>query len=1142
MKIERTDPVLAPRETSHLKKKQEEAEVQGTKLPHDEMQFQAPLPRSLEPGNVPLPLRSSQAESHPDVAGTATDTRLAAESSVNSADISAPAIGSYPALTSLNNGGAPGDLSFEIYQFLTDNCRKWTTVNFVFDGREGPRLDNIKLVGSFNPATGQYDATWNQGKGVIMHDDGINGDTKAGDGLYAAQVVLDGSMNTEFKWGVRADVFDNKGKLVSKDRWIVMTEDPPKFSLNGETESTQFYAPLSNHLMGVHRTGDDGVSFRTWSPEVGRGEFKDFKVFVDIYNDTTGQIESSLPMVKDEKTGNWSVEMEKGWSELEGKSYQYSVRNSKGEIMKAGQGGADETPVVYSDPYSRYLQGQQRGLERIYVDSILGVETGWYNDSGSGGPNYQINQQWGRFTVNDHPKADSVNLILRDENGHQLTKKELLERIGAPSLKPYDQASQQEKRNSDILKSWQLDLSGKVTEYQWTNDIRDDGTIKMTKVGGGATATSWTTTVNNFPKLVGLKYEYQIVEDGKLVGDKNKDDVLQEGERKLTPFNDQYSNVISAHPGAERRSLIRESSFQFRNDDAPRKETDFRKYVIYEAHVGSFFSTKDNARPCTFQDMMNNLDYIEKTGSNSIELMPFNEFGGRRDWGYTPDFYFAGAEAYGFELPRDKALEMGIIRKDQNTDQESVWVSGTDAVKVFVDEAHKRGFNVLSDVVYNHTSGKADGDNPLWTIDGDKKSFFNWFGTHISNTPWGAKPNYSDQAVKDFYSNNAVQQVDEFHLDGIRFDFTQVLHDTGTVAEKIEGMNALRQINRSLQYFKPSTLTYTTAEDFTHNWLVAADLDKSEWQGQGDWALEKKGMGFSSVWNDSFHHDLLGLIKNDNPEKNIDRFMGSLLSHSGVSGWDRALVFSHNHDEVGNSGSWVGRAAARSRADSEVLKPYPRSVARSAAAITLTAAGVPMIFQGEEFAANNDFKHGVTSTWGADMSWTQFMVTPDRLEQFKAIACLPESSQAGELKKFSADDRALFDKYIKMTPDEKNATVLYSERTGIFENYCDLIKLRGSSPAFMANSEIKRVYTHNADRVMAFERKGGNDDFIVITNFADQDRPGYSVGLPPGNWKEVFNSNAAKYGGTGSGNCGSTIPGGGGVFLPAGSTVILKKQ
>lgn len=1011
---------------------------------------------------------------------------------------------------------------------IAANQKDWPSVSFVYDASQLSHVDDFYLKGSFNPLTGEYDPNWNGGVGIPMFDDGTNGDKKAGDGLYTASVKLNPSSSSVFEWGVTGNVNRTDGTQL-KDQWLIMSETPPAFTLDNNVKNqVETYAPSTFHTMGVTMK-DDVVSFKTWAPKTGSGDLAGCSMHVDIFNETTGELIKTVAMDKDEKSGNWSVELS-GRKELEGRAYRYSVRDKDGNVAKTPDG----KEIAYSDPYARYMQGQQRGLEKIFVDPVLGIETGWYNDAGKGGPNYTVNQNWGRFTVNDHLDADKVLLVFKDENGKQLTKEQLLERLGEPELIPYDKANADQKRNADLLTSWQLDVSGKVTAYKWTNDVAKDGSISMTKVGGGNVTGGWVSTVNNFPKLEGLSYEFLVYKDGKLLGDKNNDGVLSAQEKSLTPFNEPYSNKISSRPGAERLSIIKQSGFKFQHDDVPRLETDPNKYTIYEAHVGSFRTTKDNAVPTKFSDMAKYLDYIVDLGYNSVEIMPFNEFGGKRDWGYTPDFYFAGAEAYGFEMPRAEAVQRGIISPDQNVGAESVWVNGTDAVKVFVDEAHKKGLNVICDVVYNHTSGKADADNPLWSIDGTHNSFFKWPGGYNSETPWGTKPNYSAEGVRNFYADNAVQQIKEFGVDGIRFDFTQVLHNTGTASEQIDGMNTLRQINRSLALFDPDGKPYTVAEDFTQNWLVAADLDQAENQ----WGMEKKGMGFDGVWNGPVHHDLIGTIEG---KKNMDELMGTLLSHKGVNSPEKAVIFSHSHDEVGNSGTWAIRAGAKSRDDEKVMENYPRAISRAAASIIHTMPGVPMVFQGEEFLANNDFKHGATSTWGADYSWLDFRVSPAKLDRFKEISNLSAKEQKAALKEFSEEDRSHYAEYVAMNEEEKAQAEIYSLKTGQSNVYRALNELRKSSGAFDADSPMSRVYTHNDNRVMAYERTDGKDKFIVVTNFSDKDYSNYKIdGMPAGTWQEVFNSNARDFGGTGFGNFGQAGAFNQGMNIPAGSSVIFK--
>lgn len=989
----------------------------------------------------------------------------------------------------------------------------WT---FAFDsnGLSGQYQD-LRLKGNFNFTTGKPDPKWNEGQGLPLRDDGKGGDAQARDGIYTLQVPLQADQS--FQWGVEGTGPNGQAT------WLVAEEQPLGLS-TGQQSGASTYAPVSHHLYGSQRQGED-ISFRTWSPALGQGPTADYKLHVDVYN-AEGKLEKSLPMSKDAESGDWSLKLPGAWKELEGKTYLYAARNADGEILKTSKGD----PVQYIDPHARHLMGQQRGLEKIFVDPVLGFETGWYDDSGKGGPNYADNPTWGRFHVDNHGDAEKVQLLLRDAEGRQLNREQLLERLGEPKFTSYDQAAPQDKRDADVLGSWSLANSPKIDSYLWTHKVNDDGSIEMHKVETNRIGSGWTVAVNNFPALEGLKYEFQVYKTGQLVGDLNRDGQLQPEEARKLPFNEPHDNTISARPGSARRGLIRESSYVPRYQDTPRIEPNYEKKVIFELHLGSFLGPKDNALAATAEDLVANLDYLKEMGVTDLYMMPTQEFGGKRDWGYTTDHYFAGADAYGFEMKRDQAVAEGLIRADEASDQASVWISGTDAIQWLNDQCHKRGFDTMGDVVYNHTSGKTDGDNPLWAIDGDANSFFKWWDKDHSFTPWGAKPAFDDPGVKRFFADHAAQQIQEMGFDNLRFDFTQVLHNTGSAEEQIEGMNTLRQINRTLQMVKPGTIT--VAEDFSRNWLVAADLDES----QNQWGIEKKGMGFQAVWNDGVRESIYKGVEGTNPEYNMDRLMHSMQNHYGVSGWDRAVLYAHSHDEVGNSGKWVGRAAAGSK--DGIFGNYARAAARAGAALTLTGPGVPMLWQGEEFLANNDFKHGLTSTWGYDTNWLNFKVTPDRLEVFRNLLSASPAEQKAQLREGEAK---AFESYQKMNEEQRAAAEVDSFRAGHHKAYKDLVALRRSSDAFAATSPIERCFTHNGDRVIAYKRGSGNEEFVVVTNLSGHDRQGYGVNLPGGKWKEVFNSNAAEYGGTGLGNFGATLEGGQGLTLPAGSSIVLKK-
>src|SRR5439155_25251801 len=90
--------------------------------------------------------------------------------------------------------------------------------------------------------------------------------------------------------------------------------------------------------------------------------------------------------------------------------------------------------------------------------------------------------------------------------------------------------------------------------------------------------------------------------------------------------------------------------------------------VLYELHVGTF------TREGTWAAAAEHLPYLADLGITTIELMPVNDFAGRRGWGYDGVNLFAPTRLYG--TPAD--------------------------LRRFVDRAHALGVAVILDVVYNH--------------------------------------------------------------------------------------------------------------------------------------------------------------------------------------------------------------------------------------------------------------------------------------------------------------------------------------------------------------------------------------------------------------------------------------------------------
>jgi len=144
----------------------------------------------------------------------------------------------------------------------------------------------------------------------------------------------------------------------------------------------------------------------------------------------------------------------------------------------------------------------------------------------------------------------------------------------------------------------------------------------------------------------------------------------------------------------------------------------YKDAIIYEVHVRSFFD-KDGNGIGDFKGLIEKLDYLKDLGVNVIWLLPFYP-SPLKDDGYDVSAYF------------DVNLQYGTLHD----------------FRVFLNEAHKRGLRVITELILNHTS-----DQHLWfqnsrsSINSKYRNFYVW-----SDTP----EKYSDTRVifRDFEKSN----------------------------------------------------------------------------------------------------------------------------------------------------------------------------------------------------------------------------------------------------------------------------------------------------------------------------------------------------------------------------------------------------
>ena len=264
------------------------------------------------------------------------------------------------------------------------------------------------------------------------------------------------------------------------------------------------------------------------------------------------------------------------------------------------------------------------------------------------------------------------------------------------------------------------------------------GLMKKTSDVNTSSATGrWWVQIDNL--VPGQEYSYQFLVDGqKRIADPYCEKILD-------PSNDQYIPAVTypnlkAYPTGSTTGLVSVLSpgaaaytWTTTNFTRPARTN----MVVYELLVRDFVARHD------YQTLKDTLNYIQRLGVNTIELMPINEFDGNDNWGYSPCFYFAPDKYYGTK----------------------------NNLKALVDECHRRGIAVVLDMVLNHSTGQS----PMVQLYGDLSTGPAadniWFNTSAPH-PYSVYNdfNHESQYTKYFTKQVIKFWLQEYHIDGYRFD------------------------------------------------------------------------------------------------------------------------------------------------------------------------------------------------------------------------------------------------------------------------------------------------------------------------------------------------------------------------------------
>jgi maltooligosyltrehalose trehalohydrolase len=332
--------------------------------------------------------------------------------------------------------------------------------------------------------------------------------------------------------------------------------------------------------------------------------------------------------------------------------------------------------------------------------------------------------------------------------------------------------------------------------------------------------------------------------------------------------------------------------------------------IVYELHIGTF--TQEG----TLDAAIDRLAHLAELGITHVELMPVAAFPGDHGWGYDGVALFAVYEPYG----------------------------GPEALKRFVNAAHGKGLAVVLDVVYNHFG-------PVGNYTGK----FGPYVTDVHNTPWGGAVNLEQAGshqVRRFFCDNALMWMRDFHIDGLRLDAVQAFADRSA----IHFLEQLASETETLSAALGRRLVLIAESDLNDPRIVTP--------------RPAGGLGIDAQWSDDFHHALFALLCPEPPggyyadfgsvaqlAKALEQtfvYDGVYSSHrnrvhgrpTGNLSQHRFLGYIQDHDQIGNRavGDRVSQTVGLDRA-------------KIAAAFVLLGPFVPMIFQGEEWAASAPFQY-----------------------------------------------------------------------------------------------------------------------------------------------------------------------------------------
>jgi 1,4-alpha-glucan branching enzyme len=409
--------------------------------------------------------------------------------------------------------------------------------------------------------------------------------------------------------------------------------------------------------------------------------------------------------------------------------------------------------------------------------------------------------------------------------------------------------------------------------------------------------------------------------------------------------------------------------------DAQFVTPDFSNMIIYQLHVGTYASTPPKYG--TFLDVVEKITYLQALGINVLQPLPVTECEAAPSLGYDGADYFSPDSLFTVYDPAVLTAHLATINgllaaKGLPPMTAAQITSGADQLRAMVDLCHLYGIAVTFDVVFNHAGGFFGDDESLYFWDREANPSDNNNSLYFIAQGYAGGLAFAlwKQPVTQFLIDNASFWLDEFHVDGFRYDeISQLLANNVS-----NGWGFCQDLTSTARFVHPRAIQNAEYWPSEYSASVSSIVTPS---AQG-------GAGFDVVQHDALRLAVRAAVaaasSGAGTPLSMDAIAGG-LQLSLPAPWC-AVPCVENHDVV-----YAGRdVRIPVLADSSNHQSfYARSRSKVATAILLAAPGIPQIFMGQEFLEDKQWDDDPAGSnliyWGGLASGNKAMVDQLRFTQ-----------------------------------------------------------------------------------------------------------------------------------------------------------------